>query len=207
MKIYYLILIFTYVYAAPVVAQTKLIAHKSHSGSAASFKVALEGNLFDIAASNFGGPSLEFEREMWIMENIDSIIYVNDSCVVKVATNYLMTNYPDTTLTQVMERDTVFNKPEFSKRLGLDSIKSNLRNDMYLRDRVDSIKFIGFEDPPVVKPKQGKDHKDNFSLPFGYYNGKAPFGGFIYVWLGLIALFSFTLGIINLRFSQAQKAK
>ena len=37
-------------------AQTKPIAHKSHSGSVSSFAKAYQNNLFDINRSNFGGP-------------------------------------------------------------------------------------------------------------------------------------------------------
>ncbi|RZL30277.1 MAG: hypothetical protein EOO96_18460, partial [Pedobacter sp.] len=35
-------------------SQTKLIAHKSHSGSNANFRLAMNKNLFDIGQSNFG---------------------------------------------------------------------------------------------------------------------------------------------------------
>lgn len=57
-------------------AQTKVIAHKSHSGSRQSFSKAYQNNLFDINRSNFGHPGF---RSVVLL---DTIIAVNDSLTV-----------------------------------------------------------------------------------------------------------------------------
>lgn len=57
-------------------AQTKVIAHKSHSGSTHTFKKAYQNNLFDINRSNYGLPG---SRKMVLL---DSIIAINDSLTV-----------------------------------------------------------------------------------------------------------------------------
>jgi len=57
-------------------AQTKVIAHKSHSGSKHSFSKAYQNNLFDINRSNFGHPGV---RSVVLL---DTIIAVNDSLTV-----------------------------------------------------------------------------------------------------------------------------
>ncbi|RZK55325.1 MAG: hypothetical protein EOO87_08170, partial [Pedobacter sp.] len=46
--------IITFFVSVTCVAQTKLISHKSHSGSNSNFRLALNKNLFDIEQSNFG---------------------------------------------------------------------------------------------------------------------------------------------------------
>lgn len=57
-------------------AQTKVIAHKSHSGSKHSFSKAYQNNLFDINRSNYGLPG---NRNLVVL---DTIIAVNDSLTV-----------------------------------------------------------------------------------------------------------------------------
>ena len=49
----FLTCIFCYI-SVTCFSQTKLIAHKSHSGSNANFRLAMNKNLFDIGQSNFG---------------------------------------------------------------------------------------------------------------------------------------------------------
>ncbi|MBK8953484.1 MAG: hypothetical protein IPM85_15695 [Chitinophagaceae bacterium] len=51
-----------------VIAQTKKIAFKSHSGSAENFSIAFEENLFDMEFSNFGmAPQREVKMPSWIV--------------------------------------------------------------------------------------------------------------------------------------------
>lgn len=57
-------------------AQTKKIAHKSHSGSMKSFSKAYKNSLFDIDRSNFGGPGTTS------IILLDSIIQINDTTAI-----------------------------------------------------------------------------------------------------------------------------
>lgn len=68
-----LILLFVSAYCQ---AQTKKIAHKSHSGSKHSFLKAYKNNLFDIKHSNFGGPGVSK------MRLLDTMLIVNDSTAI-----------------------------------------------------------------------------------------------------------------------------
>ncbi len=57
-------------------AQTKKIAHKSHSGSKHSFAEAYKNSLFDMSHSNFGGPGVSKMRVL------DTLIIVNDTTAI-----------------------------------------------------------------------------------------------------------------------------
>src|SRR5215213_6963470 len=65
-------------------AQTKLIAHKSHSGTAATFKIAYETGSFDIENSNFG---MAPER-MVTNSSLDSVIFISDTVAIMVTSEY-----------------------------------------------------------------------------------------------------------------------
>lgn len=71
-------------------AQTKLIAHKSHSGSLSHFKTALEGNLFDMAASDFGDPGWTEEKH-----RLDSLVKIDDVTVHMYVTHFCKWGYSD----------------------------------------------------------------------------------------------------------------
>ncbi len=101
-------------------AQTRLISHKSHSGSMATFNTALENNLFDIGASNFGEPPSE-PRFV-----IDSVILQPDNSAIIIASEKEMwITYPEYTF-PLTGRDTLYNDPLLSKRHAEDSIKREL---------------------------------------------------------------------------------
>ena len=54
-------------------AQTKLISYRSHSGSNAHFRTAVEKNMFDIGHSNFG---------IVEMEKIDSVVMESKNRII-----------------------------------------------------------------------------------------------------------------------------
>jgi len=57
-------------------AQTKVISHKSHSGSKKTFRIAYEKSLFNLNQSNFGLPG---NRNIVLL---DTVIAVNDSVTI-----------------------------------------------------------------------------------------------------------------------------
>lgn len=118
MKIFTLLLALL---SLPAIAQTKLISHKSHSGSMATFNTAFENNLFDIGESNFGEPGSEMRFV------IDSVILLPDNRAVVISSEKdVWVTYGNSTL-PLSGRDTVYNDPLLSKRHAKDSIQSALR--------------------------------------------------------------------------------
>lgn len=134
-------------------AQTKLIFHKSHSGSGASFVKTINSNY-----SSFGkAPVREVKKAM-----LDSVIYLTDTSAVMVTSEYC-------TRTNVYSpeeaegtpkakyrgnlwhagRDTVYNHPLFSRKHALDSIKMVVATEYYFRNNIDSTQFVGYDNAAV----------------------------------------------------------
>lgn len=110
-------------------AQTKLIAFKSHSGSAENFSLALENDLFDMAESDFGLPTTV---------TLDSVILVKKSVAVIVTSRG--EGRPIFT-----RRDTLRSKTLFNKKISLDSLRMNIHKLIRFDNSADSVKFIGFD--------------------------------------------------------------
>jgi len=133
-------------------AQTKPIAHKSHSGSVSSFAKAYKNNLFDINRSNFGGPGT-----MPIVV-LDTIIAVNDSITIlkKRTTNTcyrLGTSYKDVKASDFISKtDTLVNHELFYKKnTKAQIIESNSKGRdyypyVYFQNPIEKVKFIGFQE-------------------------------------------------------------
>lgn len=123
-------------------AQTKVIAHKSHSGSKNSFAKAYQNNLFDIKDSNFGLPEHKIQR-------LDTIIAINDSTTVlkyrvskteyHIGTKF--ENIDDSDIikkTQTLKNDRLINKKNTIKY-----IKSHA--SIFYNTPIDEVVFIGFK--------------------------------------------------------------
>lgn len=123
------------------VAQTKLIAHKSHSGSVESFRFAYENNFVELGNSNFGAAPQETIRTA----ALDSLIFISDSVTVMVTSNFCERRRSGSSKLWNAGRDTVRNHPLFSKKHSLDSIKTILQQQYYFKNPVEKIKFIGYD--------------------------------------------------------------
>jgi hypothetical protein len=124
-------------------AQTKLISHKSHSGSKSSFKTALDANLFDMGASNFGAPG-------WFdaTTRLDSIVHVNDSTVLvyrKTAEEGSWDEMQDEKNWKPFI-DTLVHHDLFSQKHALQNIRQRIRQYYEFRNWVDDVKFVGYDD-------------------------------------------------------------
>ena len=123
--------------------QTKLIFHKSHSGSHTSFVKSINGN-----ASNFG-----ILREPDVKTAaLDSVIYLTDTSaimVTKECSRYLLYQQPgdEKGLNGNWHpgRDTVYFHPLFSKKHALDSIRMVVSTEYFFRNDIDSTKFVGYD--------------------------------------------------------------
>ena len=135
-------------------AQTKIIAHKSHSGTTEDFQLAYEHNLFDIENSDFG---IVIEPTVRTA-SLDSVIYISDSVAIMVTSEYCKKGRTDVKgVTRNGKwwagRQTVYHHPLFSHQHALDSIKKVLKGQYYFQNNIDSTRFIGFDNevpqPPV----------------------------------------------------------
>lgn len=167
-------------------SQTKLISHKSHSGSNVTFRTALESNLFDIGDSNLG------EAPMRLIKNaqLDTVIFVSDEKAVMVTSEYCKDefrfrinndeeNKKEKDLGELWRagKDTVVNHPLFSRKHSLDSIKNVLKNEYHFQNDIEKVVFIGYENEAVkeeIKQKE-KRRKKNAIPPVSIdYNNIKP---------------------------------
>ena len=135
--------------AGTTFSQTKLIFHKSHSGSSSSFVKSINGNY-----SNFGkAPIREVKNAM-----LDSVIFLTDTSAVMVTSEYCTrkgeyspAEFEGTTKTRNQGklwragRDTVYNHPLFSRKHSLDSIKMVVATEYYFKNNIDNVWFVGYD--------------------------------------------------------------
>lgn len=141
------------VFTGTAFSQTKLIFHKSHSGSSASFVKTINSNY-----SNFGrAPVREVKNAM-----LDSVIYLSDSSAIMVTSEYCVrkgdyspAETEGTTKTRNQGklwragRDTVYNHPLFSRKHSLDSIKMIVATEYYFKNSIDDVRFVGYDNKGV----------------------------------------------------------
>jgi maltoporin len=141
-----------------LMAQTKKIAFKSHSGSAENFSIALENELFDMENSNFGMAPTEMIRHA----QLDSVIFICDTVAIMVTSQYCtrVLRHSKEQMGQPFlwqpGKAEVKNHPLFSKQHSLDSIKKVIRTQYNFRNPVDKVVFIGYDnnkDQPCKKQK------------------------------------------------------
>lgn len=138
-------------------SQTKLIFHKSHSGSSSSFMKSINGNY-----SNFGrAPIREVKNAM-----LDSVIYLTDTSAVMVTSEYCVRNgdYSPETSRETTNRnrgklwhagrDTVYNHPLFSRKHALDSIKMVVATEYYFKNNIDNVRFLGYDNEAVPETRK-----------------------------------------------------
>ena len=137
------------VFTGTAFSQTKLIFHKSHSGSRASFVKTINSNY-----SNFGkAPIREVKNAM-----LDSVIFLSDTTAVMVTSEYCVrrgdyspVELEGTTKTRNQGklwragRDTVYNHPLFSRKHSLDSIRMVVATEYYFKNNIDSVRFVGYD--------------------------------------------------------------
>jgi hypothetical protein len=182
-----------------LLAQTKVIAFKSHSGNMANFKIALEENLFDIDNSNFGQAP---QRDVKTAQ-LDSVIFISDSVTLLVTSEYCKRQGQDEKEARLWRpgKEKLINNPLFSRNHSLDSIKGVISQEYGFRNSVDKVVFIGYDN------KSGK-HKDNNLLPVFVSpndNNQSPFGPqFIFI-ISLVLVFSLLAALITWKYFQRKE--
>jgi hypothetical protein len=126
-------------------AQTKVIAHKSHSGSRNSFMKAYQKNLFDINRSNFGLPGNK------TIVVLDKVVALNDSITVlkmreSVVCYPFQMSYKKLKDSDFKPKvDTLKNHKIFNRKNSVAAIKA-FKNyyPVQFNNSIDSVSFIGF---------------------------------------------------------------
>ncbi len=134
--------------------QTKMISHKSHSGSKNTFSLSLKKSLFNIGESNFGMAPERFVRN----SNLDTVKLLSPHIAVMITSeSCLRDDYsgrPSYKELWSAGTDTVYNHDVFNSKNSIAQIKSKLKNNYFFNNSVDSIVFIGFDGKyAIVAPK------------------------------------------------------
>lgn len=165
-------------------AQTKLISHKSHSGSNTNFALALKGNLFNINESNLG------HAPNRIVENaaLDSVIYISEQEVILVTNKHNVDGFLDSSDSTVWVpgREIVVDHPLFSKNHSLDSIKQILKEQYNFKNDIDKTVFVGYDNKSKLYKKE-KKKKEKFIIPVVLQSNDAPNKGWMILALGLLS--------------------
>jgi hypothetical protein len=125
-------------------SQTKVIAHKSHSGSKKSFVKAYQNNLFDIKRSNFGLPN---NRNIVVL---DKVVALNDSLTVLFMRESdvcysFETSYTDLKKSDFKSKtDTLKNHKIYKKSNSATFIKSSGVRPVRFDNPIDDVRFVGF---------------------------------------------------------------
>lgn len=162
-------MLFLSFFSVMVLAQTKLIAHRSHSGSNANFREMLDNDLFDVSDSNFGAAPQRLVKNA----TLDTVIYISAEKAIMVTSEYCsyVDRFEEPNAKEKFSRslwkkgkDTVIEHPLFSRSHSLDSIKDILRQQYYFKNNIDSVVFIGF-DNKVKKYKKESRKKKKSVMP------------------------------------------
>jgi len=129
--------------------QTKLISHRSHSGSDATFRTAVEHDLFDSNASNFG-------YYVAHVVTVDSVILKDNNKIIVLRKTYDVVGggprTPHTNTTYLRDELTKANAADCFMANSADSLKAKLHK-LYTTAKLDSAIFIGFD--KKFKQKKG----------------------------------------------------
>lgn len=121
--------------------QTKMIFHKSHSGSSKNFIAGIKHN-----NSNFGMAPTRTVRN----SKLDSVILVDDHIAVMVTSEYC-TEFDRGSNTSYGShlwsagKDTVYNHPLFNKEKSVAEIQKTLREEYFFANDISDVKLIGFD--------------------------------------------------------------
>lgn len=138
-------------------SQTKMINHKSHSGSKSNFSRSLSASLFDKGESNFGMAPQRHVRN----SKLDSVILLSEKVAVMVTSeschyeDYDGRDKSKPTLWSA-GRDTVYDHEVFNSGKSVDEIKKILKNEYYFANQIDQVVFLGFDgsSQKLIEPKK-----------------------------------------------------
>ena len=176
-------------------SQTKLIAHKSHSGNDATFALAVENNLFDISESNFGNtPEMRLENR----SNLDSVIYVSNDKIIFVTSSTNTCSAERRPINQLHlgiwenGRHIAANHNLFKRNHALDSIKKVLITEYSFQNNIEKVVFVGYDNKQEVKVEK---KKKNYFPAFAN-EPKSPNSFFLIVILGFLSVLVYLMSTV-----------
>lgn len=172
--------------------QTKLIAHKSHSGSAETFETALKNDFFDLESSNFGEAPFHKRPE----RILDSVVFISDTITVLVCSN--KSNSPGNQSEKYAI--TLSNHPIVSKKHSKKKIKTFLKEEYNFQNSLDSVPFIEYKDS-TTKLTKNKKKEGSFSL-IPQNPSQPPFDKSKLLLVGLVGVFAILAALISLKWKQ-----
>ncbi|GAA3513667.1 hypothetical protein GCM10022393_29350 [Aquimarina addita] len=193
MKINLLIFLVIGVSCTLTYGQTKLIAHKSHSGNNSTFKKRMN-HMVSVNRSSFG-------RVDYTIKRLDTVEHISDSFSVLSKSYYNSYKLNDAQPAFVKhKRDTIYNFPYFRNSKSLDSFKSNLKKSFQFNNDMDSVVFIGQEN--LKKVPIEKEKKKNSTFPVIVDNDSTP--PFDFKWIGVLCIGCISLIIGYITYSKNQ---
>ena len=186
-----------------LLAQTREIALKSHSGNMKNFKVTLTNELFD-EVSDFGLPAPTSVKTY----QLDSVIYVSDSVSVIVIREYRRLDDQPKESAKLFRvgKDTLYRDPLLTNKHSLDSIKRVLGKLGYYVNPIKSVVFVGYDNkskaPQPTPAPQQEQEKNIVPVPVMIEapgSGNSPLDGKFFGMLGAILLLSLMGGWISWR--------
>ncbi|HLP13065.1 MAG TPA: hypothetical protein VK177_14105 [Flavobacteriales bacterium] len=177
-------------------AQTKIIAFKSHSGTAADFAAEFHGH-FELLICNLGDPGINWNQQGMIdlydtkhlsevevrsskNKRLDTVRWVNDTMVV-FSTAELKKNENTGKLKWVEKKDTILHNQNLSNKNSVNHVKGYIKSSFFYKNTVESVTFIGY-----AKTSQNTAPFVPYSKPPG---GDQPF--VILVLLSILAIAGF----------------
>lgn len=185
-------------------AQTKVIAHKSISGSNTSFADSYTKGTSELDGSNFGMAPERRDRFLNASSpQLDTVIFLSKTRAVMITSCEAYKkggkSYTPSPLWRP-GRDTVFNHPLFSKNHSLDSIKDVLKSEYSFVNDIETTVFLGYDnDKQQIKgwKKERRKNKKN-ALPFVPMLDKKrpPFGENVTLLLMALGILSVLSGVL-----------
>jgi hypothetical protein len=129
-------------------SQTKLIAHKSHSGSAKSFTYSLHSKTFNKGESNFGQAPQRMVRN----SRLDTVRLLPDARVIMITSESCYWEdyggHPESNPELWSAgKDTLNGHPLFNAEHTPMEIRKTLKEEYYFTNTPSSVVLIGFDEP------------------------------------------------------------
>lgn len=183
-------------------AQTKLIAHKSHSGNLKNFKLAFKTNKFNPKYANFGvAPQPQVKNAQ-----LDSIVFLSKNVAIMYTSEYCKWRKTDkSSRLWRAGKDTLRNHALFNQKNSVKHIRKVLKTQYHFQNPVKSIKFI--DRTPHIQEKQKEEKpeetpkKHNQVLPVHITQPPGASDPFLWTMIAIVAGISLLVGGIawNLR--------
>jgi hypothetical protein len=196
-----------------LLAQTKEIAFKSHSGDMKYFNITINNELFDNEDGGYGLPAPTKIKTI----KLDTVFYVSDTVSVIVIREFQRNEFQANNAEKLVRtgKDTLYHDALLGRKHSLDSIKTELIKLGYYSNPIPSVVFIGYDNKKTKEKAKGKakgkdrsvDKKDNqesenniFPVATGHDGGNAPFDGKLAFMLGTILVLSLLGGWVSWKY-------